>query len=75
MSSFSPAQAELQFSVSSVLLAALGVGSVKTGFGLTETSAGPAAPSGESAVSHAPVVVAGGPVMLEERGDENECKV
>lgn len=46
MSEFSPAWAEPQFSVSSVLQAAPGAGSVKTGFGLTETSAEPAALSG-----------------------------
>lgn len=41
-----PAWADPQFSVSSVPQAAPGVGSVKTGSGLTETSAGPVAPSG-----------------------------
>lgn len=41
-----PAWADPQFSVSSVLQAALGVGSVKTESGLTETSAEPVAVSG-----------------------------
>lgn len=66
----SPAWADPQFSVSSVLPAAPGAGSVKTGFGLIETSAEPAAPSGVSAVSHAPVAAAGEPVTFEERGTE-----
>lgn len=47
MSEFSPAWADPQFSVSSALQVAPGAGSVKTGFGPTETSAEPAAPSGE----------------------------
>lgn len=68
MSEFSPAWAGTQFSVSFVLQAAPGAGSVKTEFGLTETSAEPAAPSGEKVASHAPVAVAGEPVTLEERG-------
>lgn len=45
MSEFSPAWAGPQFSVSSVPQAAPEADSVKTGFGLTETSAEPAAPS------------------------------
>lgn len=60
-----PAWADPQFSVSSVLQAAPGVGSVKTGSGLTETSAEPVAPSGGKVVSHAPVAAAVEPVTLE----------
>lgn len=46
MSELPPAWADQQFSASSVLQAAPGVGSAKTGSGLTETSAEPVAASG-----------------------------
>lgn len=71
---FSPVWADRQFSVSSVLQAAPGAGSAKTGFGLTETSAEPAVPSEVWVVSHAPVAAAGEPVTLEERGKETMQK-
>lgn len=45
LSEFTPAWADPQFSVSSVPQAAPEAGSVKTGFGPTETSAEPAAPA------------------------------
>lgn len=53
----SPAWSEL-FSVSSVLQVVAEAGSVKTGSGLAETSAGPAAPSGEQVVFHVHVAAA-----------------
>lgn len=54
----SPAWSELLFSVSSVLQVVAEAGSVKTGSGLAETSAGPAAASGEQVGSHVLVAAA-----------------
>lgn len=59
-----PAWSEPLFSVVSVLQAAAGADAVRTGSGLAGTSVGPAAPSGEQAVSHVRVAAAAEPKQL-----------